>query len=93
MYFTDQKAVLGYRPFSYRRPYLCNRNSYNVDTYQAHVFGADKSSDKIWYCVLPICVFYRPESAKFGHIQVLNGSVKEGFGITKAIIIFSDAPY
>ena len=67
VYFTDQKALLGYRPFFYRRSYLCNCNSYNVETYQAHVFGAYKSSVKIWYCLLLGCVFYRPESGTFGH--------------------------
>ena len=72
MYFTDRKEVLGYRPFFYRGPYLCNRNSYNVNTWQAHAFGPDKSSAKIWYCVLPRCVFYRPVRNFFGHPSV-NG--------------------
>ena len=72
VYFTDQKVDLSYRPFFYRRPYLCNHNSYNVDTYQAHVFGADKPSVKIWYCLLPGCIFYRPESGKFGLFLALK---------------------
>ena len=62
MYFTDRKANFGLAPFFfYRGPYFCNRNSYNVDTSQTRVFGVDKSSVKIWYCVLPGCVFSRPE--------------------------------
>ena len=66
--FYRPESSFGLSPFFfYRRPYLCSRNSYNVDIYQAHVIGEDKSSLKIWYCVLPGFVFYRPESAKFGH--------------------------
>ena len=70
MYFTDRKAVLGYRPFFYRGQYFCNYDSYNGNTWQAHVFGADKSSAKIWYCVTPRCLFYRPERNLFGHPSV-----------------------
>ena len=47
MYFTDRKAYI--RPFFYRGRYFCNRNIYNVDTWQARVFGAYKSSVKISY--------------------------------------------
>ena len=38
-------------------------------------------------------VLCRPESGKYGHFKVLNRSVKEGFGIMNAKIIFSEAPY
>ena len=72
-FFLSSKHVL-YRPerpespFFYRGPYFCNRNSYNVDTGQARVFGVDKSLAKFWYCILPGCVFYRPEHIFFkGH--------------------------
>ena len=47
MYFTHRKANFGVSPFFYRGLYFCNRNSYNVDTWQERVFGVDKSSTKI----------------------------------------------
>ena len=70
--FYITESSFGLAPFFYRRPYFCNRDSYNVDTCQAHVFGADKASAKIWYCVPRGCLFYRPEHNFFGHPSV-NG--------------------
>ena len=69
VYFTDQNTISA---FFYRGPYFCNRNIYNVDTWQAHVIVADKSSAKISYCILPGCVFYRLERNFFGHPSVIG---------------------
>ena len=80
-FFLCNKHVL-YRPesqfrarallFFYRGLYFYKRNRYNVDTWEARVFGVDKSSAKIWYCVLPACVFYRPERNLFKGIPVIG---------------------
>ena len=75
MYFTDRKAHFWVLPFFYRGLYFCNRNSYNVDTWEARVFGADKSSAKIWYGVVPGCAFYRPECKGIPVIGLLIGSI------------------